>query len=132
MSSDSQSRLPAQPRRDLWELPDVKSVKIERVRYQTPRKHTIAGRLVEFREGVEITIQTDGEIPVRALSPALHIGPAEVPENERIGEGAYRFFVLDETALEKGAPVVLGWVGIPPTKARSKFRYEPPRESMMR
>lgn len=133
MSSDSKSQLPNPPRRDLWKLPSIQSLKIERVQYRNGRKHTVAGTLIELKEGLEILIQTDGEIPVRALSPALHIGRVEVAENERIGDKAYRFFVLNEGELEKGAAIALGWVGAPPPpKAKPKFRYEPPRGSTLR
>jgi hypothetical protein len=132
MPSDSESKLPAPPRRELRALPNIQSIKIERVQYKNARKHTVAGKLVELREGVEIIVQTDGEIPVRALSPALHVGSAEIAENERIGDKAYRFFVLDAEALKKGDPITLGWVGARPSKTRTKFRYEPPRGSTMR
>jgi len=35
----------------------------------------------------------EGDIPVRALSPALFIGGVEVAENERVAGNEYRFFV---------------------------------------
>jgi hypothetical protein len=126
MQGDSSSHPRKPPSRDLWKLPRIEKVTIQRVRYQPPRKHVIGGRVVEFAEGVEILVQTDGEIPVRALSPALNVGDAEVVENERAAEGAYRFFVLDEEALDEGAPISLGWVGVPKKRGKAKFRYRAP------
>jgi hypothetical protein len=126
MQSDSESRLPQPPRIDLWALPNIEAIKIERVRYREARKHVVAGKVVEFSEGIEIVVQTDGEIPMRALSPALYIGSTELAENERVTTTSYRFFVLDEKALQAGAPISLGWVGHPAPKTRSKFRYQAP------
>ena len=126
MQGDSESRIPALPQRDLWALPEIKTLKIERVRYRTPRKHAIAGKLIEAVEGIEIVVQTAGEIPIRALSPALHVGSAEIAENERVSAISYRFFVLDEEPLRPGAPITLGWVGHPVPKGNTQFRYETP------
>jgi hypothetical protein len=126
MTGDSESQLPQPPRHDLWELPNIKSVKIERVRYRTPRRHTVRGELVEFREGVELLIETDGDIPVRALSPALRVGSAELAENEQVQKGQYRFFVLDEKQMREGAPISLGWAGTPAKRGPTKFKYSAP------
>lgn len=117
MTSDSESKLPTPPHRDLWTLPKIKELKIERVRYRVPRKHMVGGREVALEEGVEILVQTDGEIPIRALSAALFIGTVEVAENEQVDAGLHRFFVLDETALRPGASITLGWVGHAPPKS---------------
>jgi len=132
MQSDSQSKLPARPSPDLWALPEIESLKIERVRYRRPRKHLVAGELVEFAEGVEIVVQTQGDIPIRALSPALHVGDAELAENEQVEARTYRFFALDEKALRKGAPITLGWVGHPAPKSKTRYRFELPRSEVTR
>ena len=126
MQSDSESKLPAGPLLDLWALPEIESLKIERVRYGQPRKHLVAGELVEFVEGVEILVQTQAGIPIRALSPALHVGDTELAENEQVEARTYRFFVLDEKALRAGAPITLGWVGHPAPKAKTRYRFELP------
>jgi hypothetical protein len=132
MQGDSESRLPPTPQRDLWALPEIKTLKVERVRYRSARKHVIAGKVIEVADGIEIVVQTDGEIPIRALSPALHVGSAEIAENERVSETSYRFFVLDEKALRPGAPITLGWVGHPAPKGRARFRYETPGAGVTR
>lgn len=126
MQSDSESKLPARPLPDLWALPEIESLKIERVRYRQARKHVVAGEMVEFTEGIEIVVQTQGEIPIRALSPALHVGAAELAENEQVEDRIYRFFALDERALKQGAPITLGWVGHPAPKAKTRYRFELP------
>lgn len=123
---DSGSRVsgPAEP--DLWALPRVVSLEVVRALYRNPRRHFVRGALVEMAEGLEITIRTDGEIPVRALSPALFVGGVEVRENETLSPTAYRFFVLDDQAPPPGAPVALGWAGLPGTAEVTEFRYQPP------
>jgi hypothetical protein len=126
MQSDAESKFQPAPQRDLWELPKLVAVKIERVRYHTPRKHVVGGRVVDFDEGLEIVVETDADIPMRALAPALHVGSAEIAENERTSPNSHRFFVLDEEALRPGDPITLGWVGHPAPDADSWFRYEPP------
>ena len=132
MTSDSESQLPQPPRHDLWELPDIKSVKIERVRYRTPRRHTVRGEVVEFSGGIELLVETDGDIPVRALSPALRVGAAELVENEQVQKRHYRFFVLDEKQLREGAPISLGWAGTPAKRGPTKFKYSVPHGEVTR
>lgn len=131
-TGDSGSRLPDKQSPDLWALPEIKSLRIERVRYKTPRKHAAGGKLVEFREGIEILIETDGDIPVRALSPALNVGSEQVVENEPVGKNAQRFFVTNPEALREGAAISLGWVGQPAPKGKAKFRYHVPTERVTR
>jgi hypothetical protein len=132
MTSDSESRLPKPPHHDLWELPNIASVKIERVRYRTPRRHILRGEAVEFREGIEILVETDGDIPIRALSPALRVGAAELVENEQVAERRYRFFVFDEKQLREGAPISLGWVGARAKRGPTKFKYSAPQAEITR
>ena len=132
MTGDREVHLAESERRDIWALPEIESLKIERVGYREARRHVVAGKVVERSEGVEIAIRTTGEIPIRALSPALHVGKTEVAENEQLDATSYRFFVLDEAALENGAAIYLGWVGHPPRKARTKFRYERPGDRVTR
>ena len=131
-TGDSGSRLPDKPSRDLWALPKIKALRIERVRYKTPRKHAAAGELVDFEEAIEILIETDGEIPVRALSPALNVGSEQVVENEPVGKNGLRFFVSNEEPLKEGAPISLGWVGQPAPKGEARYRYRVPKESVTR
>lgn len=126
MQGDAESKLEPPPQQDIWELPRIRAVRVNRVRYRTPRNHISAGEVVARSEGVEILVETDGEIPMRALSPALHVGGVEVTENERTSETSYRFFVAREEAMRTDDPIVLGWVGHPVPQAEAEFRYAPP------
>jgi hypothetical protein len=132
MPSDSESRIPGPPARDLWKLPKVVKLAIERVRYSKPRRHVVAGRVVEFPEGVEILIRTSAEIPVRALSPALFIGSIEVAENEQVAQTEYRFFVLNPERLVDGAAIGFGWAGSAGRRSRTGYRYRKPGRSKTR
>lgn len=130
MSGDSESKLPSDQHRDIWTLPTISAVSIRRERQERPRQHVVDGRVESFDEGVVITIETDGAIPVRALAPALHIGAAELSESEQVDERTHRFFVLDESTLAPGDQIVLGWVGHPAKRTSSgDYRYEPPAGS---
>lgn len=128
VQGDTGSRLPPPPRSDLWTLPQIRTLDIERVRYLPPRKQIVAGTVIEIGEGVEIIVRTDGEIPMRALAAALYVGTAEVAEGERIDPTTYRFFVLDEADLLPGAPIRLGWAGLgaPAPDGKSTFPYAKP------
>ncbi len=126
MPSDAGRDAPTPSAPDLWRLPRVLRLRIERVRYAKPRRHARAGRIVETAEGVEIFVETAGEIPVRALSPALYVGTTEVAEHERVGEGQYRFLVLDEATLREGSPIALGWAGVSGRRVKTAFRYRMP------
>src|SRR5881392_1803262 len=101
MTDDREVHIAESERRDLWALPEIESLRIERVGYREPRRHVVSGKVVEFSEGVEIAVRTTGEIPIRALSPALHVGDIEVAENEQLDATSYRFFVLDEERSEE-------------------------------
>jgi len=132
MTGDREVHLAESEQRDLWALPEIESLTIERVGYREARRHVVSGEAVERSEGVEIAVRTTGEIPIRALSPALHVGKAEVAENEQLDATSYRFFVFDEEVLEDGAPISLGWAGHPPRRVRTKFRYERPGDRVTR
>jgi hypothetical protein len=132
MSTDSGGRLPEPSSPNLWDLPKISKVQIERVTYPKPRRHVSGGRVVEFHEGVEILVQTNDEILVRALSPALYVGEVEVAENERVSKAHYKFFVLDEEKLKDGSMITLGWAGVPGKRAKTKFKYRSPRATKKR
>ena len=129
MQGDSELHPDTPPRRDLWTLPKIRRIYIERRRYDPPRKHAIAGGVVEVAEGTEIIVETADTIPMRALSPALYVGGVEVAENEQVDATTLRFFVADERTLRAGAPIVLGWAGHPPRSTRSSHRYQAPGTS---
>jgi hypothetical protein len=127
MNSDSQSRIASPEQPDLWQLPEITSVEVQRNRYRPARRHVLAGRVIEREEGIEILVRTEGEIPVRALSPALYVGDTQMVENEQVDPHLHRFFVIGDQP-EPGAPIRLGWVGHPPPPGQTRFRYESPAE----
>jgi len=113
----------------MWPLPNVTGLVIRRATYKPPLKFMIRGKLVDWRKGVEIQVETDGPIPVRALTPALFVGDAELDRVQALAETSHRFFALDESALKAGAPILLGWSGDPPPPEafeKAKYRYQPP------
>lgn len=136
MTNDASTPKDRRDEPDLWALPKLTRVRSVRVRYLRPRRRLLEGKPVEVSEGVELQVQTDGEIPIRALSPALFIGDAEVAENRTDPDGTtHRFLVDDEAKLADGAEITLGWVGHPPaggsrTAAKAKFRYSAPTETI--
>ena len=132
MSSDSEGRLPEPSSPNLWSLPKISKLQIDRVTYSTPRRHVAGGRVVEFYDCIEILVQTDNDIPIRALSPALYVGNIEVAENERVSKGHYRFFVFDEEKLKDGAAISLGWASVTGKRARTKFKYRSPKAKKKR
>jgi hypothetical protein len=127
MNSDAESRVTTPEQPDLWRLPEITSAEVRLARYQPPRRHVVAGRVIEQDEGIEIHIHTDGEIPVRALSAALYIGDTAILENEQLDPNLYRFFVITEIPQPE-APIRLGWVGHSPPPGDTRFRYQPPAE----
>jgi hypothetical protein len=127
MNSDAESRVPAPEQPDLWRLPEITSAEARLARYRPPRRHVVAGRVIEQSEGIEVHVRTDGEIPVRALSPALYIGDTVILESEQLDPNLYRFFVITETPQPE-APIRLGWVGHSPPPGDTRFRYQPPAE----
>jgi hypothetical protein len=106
------------PLQESWVLPRVLAVEAVRVRYSRPRRHVTGGRVSEHNEAVEVTIRTDGPIPVRALAPELHIGGAALTESEPAGANLTRFFGFQIDLLQDGAEIALGW-------SSAGFRPEP-------
>lgn len=127
MNSDAESRVPAPEQPDLWRLPEITSAEARLARYRPPRRHVVAGEVIEQDEAVEVLVHTDGEIPVRALAAALYIGDTVLVESEQLDPNLHRFFVITETP-QPGAPIRLGWVGQPPPEGETRLRYQPPAE----
>ncbi len=106
-----------------WNLPRIVAVEAFRVRYAPPAFHVVDRQYRGVDEGVEITIQTDGPIPERALAPVLYIGDEPLTESEPAGVLRYRFFGLAPDRLREGAPVALGWTMANSPRVESGFRF---------
>lgn len=127
IQGDSGSALPRREQgQGLWTLPAIVALSIIRRRYLRPRRYQRAGRLIALEEGIEIVVETDDEFPARALSPVLNIGREQVTECTAIGPRRYLFAVTDEAVLREGAPIRLGWIGLPPPEGTARFSYHAP------
>jgi hypothetical protein len=107
---------------DLDRLPGVISIMTRAVRYVVPRIFYVGAERREVRDAVEITVHTEGPLPVRALSPALWVGDVPVHEMEAVARYQYRFYALEPGKLSEGAPLALGWAHHPPA-ARVTTRH---------
>ncbi|MGH2531389.1 MAG: hypothetical protein ACRDJW_03680 [Thermomicrobiales bacterium] len=126
MSTDAESREAPAPRPDLWVLPEIIRVEIERRQFAEPRAYYAGRRRIEVKEAVEIRVRTSDEIKARAITPSLFVGDVALPEFETIGPNQYRFFAYEPGSLRDGAPIALGWPGEPEPRKESRFRYEAP------
>lgn len=108
---------------DLWTLPDIVWVDTERVTYDPPRRRIAGGQILQVREGVEVTIQTDGPIPMRALAPQLHIGDVVMTESEPAGHLRYRFVDYEPDRLKEGESISLGWSMADSPLKVTQFRF---------
>ncbi len=126
MSTDAESREAPAPRPDLWALPEIVGIEIERRQYPEPRVYYEGTRRVEVKEAVEIRVRTSAEIKARAITPALYVGDVPLPEFETTGPNQYRFFAYEPGRLPDDAPIALGWPGEPEPRQESRFRYEAP------
>jgi hypothetical protein len=108
-----------------WQLPGIVNVEAKRVRYDPPKQFWVNRQVLEVRDGLELLVQLTHGLPSRAMSPALYIGDTPIADYEIAGPNLYRFFVIDPTALQPGAPIALGWPQLPESKlALSNFRFQ--------
>ncbi len=111
MTSDSGAR-ERRPRPD-HRLPRVVSIATRLVRFVPPERRNFASSLPRLERTVEFLVETDGPIPVRALSPVVYVGDVPVAEVAADDDTHYRFTAMEPERLEEGAPVTLGWSGEP-------------------
>jgi hypothetical protein len=124
MSSDQGERLPEAPRLD-FTLPRVVDVQIRPTVFVPARRRNITSSLSYSDDAVEFIVRTDRPIPIRALGPALYVGDTAVVEATEVGENTYRFVAPTRAGLEAGAPIGLGWTGLPPgEEGATDFRFE--------
>jgi hypothetical protein len=127
-TSDRQppERSPAEP--DINRLPKVVAIESALRTYREPRLRTRRSEVVSVDRAVEVTVETDGPIPERALGPVLVIGATEVTESERLGPTRYRFYAYDFEQLKPGSPIRLGWYRQTNQSRRTGFTFELPRD----
>lgn len=125
MSNDQSEREPL-PRRPVLTLPRVLSVTTSATSL-SPARRNFDSDLPALEHTVEVVVETDGPIPVRALSPVLYVGGTPLTEVAAIDETHYRFVALAPAELADGAPITLGWSGQPPASTEdSSFRFQAP------
>lgn len=122
MTSDSGSRLPDAPRAD-FSMPKVLHVQIRATRVEAPRLRNFTSSLPAGDDAVELIVETEQPIPIRALGPALYVGDTAVTEVTEVAPRTYRFVAPTSRGLERDAPIGLGWTGQRPTETESAFRY---------
>lgn len=106
-----------------WHLPQILAVEALRIAYAPPAYHVVAREYRAVSDAVEITIQTDGPIPERALAPVLFVGDEQLTESEPAGVLRYRFFGFEPDRLREGAPLALGWTVANSPRVESGFRF---------
>ncbi len=121
--SDSQQPEPRKTEPDISFLPEVIGVESAFRRYRKPRYRARGSEVVPVEEAVEITVTTAAPFPERALGPVVLIGSTQVTESERIGENRYRFYAYDFEKLKEGAPIRIGWFGLPRPRRQTGFRF---------
>ena len=128
MDADKGSRQRPHHQIDFRRLPEILQVEIRHVHYSKPRPYVDGLRLLEIREGIEITIRTSEEFPVRALSPVLFVGDVALTEGEQVGEKLYRFYFPYVERLKEEEPISLGWTRNPKDRVQTPFVYKIHRE----
>jgi hypothetical protein len=117
-----------------WTLPRIVNVETRLASYPVPKIFYVGTERREVRQAVEITVQTDGPVPVRAISPVLFVGSTQVAEGEIVGENRYKFYAIEPAQLQSGAAIAFGWpgadLGVDAASALAQavatsFRYSP-------
>jgi hypothetical protein len=109
---------------DIWQLPQIVNVSVERARFDPPRLHISQGKESRVENATAIVVETDREFPVRSAAPVLFVGAVGLTEAERIGANRYRFLALGREELRNGAPIGLGWTGVSEPIVKTEFRFE--------
>ena len=110
-----------------FELPDVVSVRIRRVRHERPARRNFRSALPAVDNAVEVLVETTAPIPIRALGPVLWVGDTPLTEATADDETHYRFLGLQPHRLTANAPLRLGWSGQPPADSRAtRFTFTEP------
>jgi hypothetical protein len=124
MSTDAGSPIAPRPAFSVA-LPRILSIKIRRVDFEAPKLEYFGSSLSRYKQAVEFTVETNGEIPTRAYGPALFVDNIEVHNSERIGKTIWRFLEFEPERLKPGAPIDWGWMKDPEkNRTRTEFRYE--------
>lgn len=126
MTSDQGQREPRGRRPDLT-LPRVVGVSTRLARFEPPPPRNFDSDLPRGVATVEIIVETDGPMPIRALAPVLYVGAVAVTEVSAEDDTHYRFVALSPADLQDGARITMGWSGAPGEESNdTTFRFEAP------
>jgi len=115
---------PTKPIGNLFQLPKIVSVAVRKVTSERPWVRVVKGRELKHNQAVQFTVETSGDFPITAYSPALYVGDVLVDYWIGIGENRYAFLAFELEKLEEGAPIQLGWFNFRPAeKTETKFYY---------
>ena len=92
-------------------LPAIRGVRVRRVVVRPPERRNLVSTLPPSEDAVEIEVDTEFPIPIRAMGPVLYVGDVALTEAVAVSPTTYRFTGLDRGALPDGAPLALGWTG---------------------
>lgn len=109
-----------------WRLPRIVGVAFVYAQYVPPRVEYIGDQRIERHDAVEIFVQTEAKLPIRAVTPVLFVGSVMVSSVEAHSETLYRFVAYDYSQLQGGAVIALGWPQIPDAREPSQFSYQQP------
>lgn len=123
MSIDLSEPLPPCSRPS-WDLPEIVEVQTLNTPFEPHQLRNFRSSFEAKTEATEIQIRTNSPIPIRALSPVLHVGNVVLTESEQIGENLYRFWAFEPNRLEAEAPISLSWTNTPNEQLQEpQFRY---------
>jgi len=110
-----------------FNLPNIKDIRIQQITYKPPKHRYFESSFSKYKEAIEFKVLTDGPIPVRALSPVLHIGNTSLTEGESLSPNEYRFLAFKINELENNAPIYFAWQGDPDNmRIKTRFTYRKP------
>jgi hypothetical protein len=112
-----------EPRTNLWRLPNLVSVAARRVTYPQPRVYYVGTERRQTQQAVELQIETNQPIPVRAVTPVLLIGKVPIADYSTEGTMLYRFVAYEPDRLAPGAVIRWGWPGSPKALVATSFRF---------
>lgn len=128
MTSDPGQREPRGRRPD-FALPRVVRVSSRRAQFDPPPPRNFDSELPRGEATVEIVVETDGPMPIRALSPVLYVGAVPVTEMSAEDDTHYLFVALRPNELADGSPISLGWCGQSADETQdTTFRYQAPAD----
>ena len=127
MASDRSAALPTALKPN-WELPAITGIQVVQKHYKARKMRNFVSPLASVPNAVEIIVTLAEPLPVRAMSPVLHVGETILTESESIDQEGreIRFWMFDPDLIVAGAPITLAWMGDRIVPKKTKFAYQKP------